>query len=110
MFGAAGGLARAGLAELPAAWPWPTLTANLIGTFLLGFVVRFGAHRWPMWLRVAAAVGALGALTTFSTLAAEVWTLADAADWAGVSTYLLATLSGGLAAAVAGLRMGEAVR
>ncbi|MBT8215554.1 MAG: CrcB family protein, partial [Acidimicrobiia bacterium] len=67
LFGALGGLARAGLAELPSAWPWPTLTANLVGTFLLGFVVRYGAHRWPTWLRIAAGVGALGALTTFST-------------------------------------------
>ncbi|MBT8215962.1 MAG: CrcB family protein, partial [Acidimicrobiia bacterium] len=68
------------------------------------------AHRWPTWLRVAAGVGALGALTTFSTLAAEVWTLVDGGDGAGASTYLFATLAGGLAAAVAGLRMGEAAR
>ena len=89
-FGALGGAARAGLAELPSDWPWPTLAVNLVGALLLGFVVRYGPGRWPPWLHVAVGVGALGALTTFSALAA--------------------TVAGGWAAALAGLRLGAAAQ
>jgi len=54
-------------------------------------------------------VGLLGALTTFSTLAGELWSQQAAGDWEGLAWYATASLAGGLLAAIAGLRLGRLV-
>jgi len=76
-FGAAGALSRYGLSSwtqtrLGAAYPafpYGTLMVNVLGCFLLGFVVHFGQHStWlPEEWRLGLTWGFLGALTTFST-------------------------------------------
>ena len=108
--GAIGGLARAAISEVPAAWPWPTLLVNLAGAFALGLVVMYGRRHWPPAMVAGVAVGVLGALTTFSALAGEVWRFLDAGDWEAVTSYLGASLVGGSLAAVAGVRIGRWVR
>jgi CrcB protein len=54
--------------------PWGTLTANLIGGYLIGLAVAF-FHAMPQldpaW-RLAIITGFLGGLTTFSSFSAEV--------------------------------------
>lgn len=57
-----GANSRAGL-------PFGTLLANLVGTFLLGYVYR---HLENPALTLALGTGFCGSLTTFSTLQAEV--------------------------------------
>jgi CrcB protein len=47
-----------------------TLLVNVAGSFLLGLIVGAGATGWPLAL---VGIGFCGALTTFSTLALEVW-------------------------------------
>lgn len=57
--------------------PFGTLTANLLGGYLIGLAVAFFGHSAslpPEW-RLFAITGFLGALTTFSTFSAEVTTL-----------------------------------
>ncbi|CFE03168.1 camphor resistance protein CrcB [Bordetella pertussis] len=56
-----------------AGWPWGTLTANLVGGYLIGVMVALIASHpeWPAWIRLAAVTGFLGGLTTFSTFSAE---------------------------------------
>lgn len=110
MGGAAGGLARAALAEVEAGWPWPTLLVNLIGAFLLGVVVMYGRRHWRPMVVAGISVGLLGALTTFSTVAGELWGMFDAADWPALASYAVASALGGLLAAGAGVRAGRAVR
>jgi CrcB protein len=54
--------------------PWGTLTANLLGGYLVGLVIAvFQAlpQLDPVW-RLALVTGFLGALTTFSSFSAEV--------------------------------------
>lgn len=108
--GAAGGLARVGLDEVEAGWPWPTLLVNLSGAFLLGVVVMYGRRHWPPTLVAGVSVGLLGALTTFSTVSGELWGMLDAGDWSAFSSYTAASVLGGLLAAGAGVRLGRAVR
>ena len=47
-----------------------TLLVNVVGSFVLGLLVGTGADGAPMAL---VGIGFCGALTTFSTLALEVW-------------------------------------
>lgn len=54
--------------------PWGTLTANLVGGYLIGVAVatfQANPHLDPAW-RLALITGFLGALTTFSSFSAEV--------------------------------------
>lgn len=84
------------------AFPWATLTANLMATLLLSVLAgRLGRSGHPLL-----ATGALGALSTFSTFAIEVLQLVAAAPAAAL-TYLAATLVGGLTAARVGLVLGR---
>ncbi|HSF98411.1 MAG TPA: CrcB family protein [Ornithinibacter sp.] len=51
-----------------------TLLVNVVGSFVLGLLVGAGATGAPMAL---IGIGFCGALTTFSTLALEVWDAMD---------------------------------
>lgn len=57
--------------------PLGTLTANLLGGYLIGIAIAyFNQHpALPPEIRLALVTGFLGALTTFSTFSAEVVTL-----------------------------------
>ena len=108
--GGVGGSLRAALSELEGSWPWPTLVVNLAGAFALGVAVVYGRGRWSPALRAGVSVGVLGALTTFSTVTGEVWWLLDDGRSMAVAWYLAASVFGGVAAAVAGLRLGRSLR
>ncbi len=95
---------------MSASWPWPTLLVNLAGAFALGVVVMYGRKHWPAVLTAGVAVGGLGALTTFSTLAGELWDFFDADDWGGLASYGALSMVGGVLAALAGVRLGRAIR
>ncbi len=77
--GALGSMARygAGLAAarlLPgAAWPWATLSVNVIGGLAMGLLAGWLAQRGEgdESLRLFAAVGVLGGFTTFSAFSLE---------------------------------------
>lgn len=76
------------------AWnlPWGTLTANLIGGYLVGVCIAvFQAmpNLDPVW-RLALVTGFLGALTTFSSFSAEVVGMLNQ------GRYALALLTAGL--------------
>jgi CrcB protein len=86
------------------------LFVNILGTFVLGVVVMYGRRHWPPGLIAGVAVGGLGSLTTFSTMAGELWEVFDASDWGTLASYGLASVAGGGLAAVVGLRVGRAIR
>src|SRR3546814_8262539 len=69
--------------------PWGTLTANLVGGYLIGLAVGLvAAHpQWPEWVRLALITGFLGALTTFSTFSAEVVAFLEGGRWATAAGY-----------------------
>jgi CrcB protein len=107
--GAVGGLLRTATAQIDTGWPWPTLGVNIAGAFLLGVAVRYGRRHWPPVLVAAVGVGLLGALTTFSTLAGQLWDMQAAGDWESFGVYVAASVAGGWLAAAAGLRVGRAL-
>lgn len=106
--GAAGALARAGLAEtLPAAageWPWGTFVANQLGAFLLAWLsTEFTESVVPtrLW-RPLMGTGFCGALTTFSAFQVETIQIARHGSPGVAGAYALSSIAAGMACAVAG--------
>ena len=104
--GAAGTLARAGLAEAlpvhPGAWPWATFVVNVAGTLILGWVV-VARERW----RPLVGTGFCGALTTFSTFQVQLVELGDDGHVPLAAAYLAVSVACGLVAAAAGAGLAQ---
>jgi CrcB protein len=101
--GCLGALARAGLVEwLPtgSGWPWATFAVNVVGAFVLGYVVTRLQERMPLtaYRRPLLGTGFCGALTTFSTLQLELFDMLDAGRTGLALTYVLASLLAGYGA------------
>lgn len=105
--GVIGSLGRWGFSSASGGAPWGTLVVNLSGALALGLLVAWlgAAHRHPL-VRPFAAVGLLGGWTTYSTFALDGHGLA-ADGLGGLLGYLALTLGLGVAAALAGLALGE---
>ena len=86
-------------------FPWGTLVVNLLGSFALGFLMRYllGSDIASPELRAAATIGFCGAFTTMSTFAYETVTLVNGGEYGRAGWYLLASIGGSLAATMAGL-------
>lgn len=107
--GAAGTLVRAGATEaLPqrlGKWPWGTFSVNMLGALLLGWTLTRIAERpprCPYW-RPLLGTGFCGALTTFSAFQLETFELARRGNVALAVGYPVASLTAGMAIAVAGV-------
>lgn len=85
-------------------WPWGTFAVNVLGSFLLGFVLR-GTEILPLSteLRLFLTVGFCGAFTTFSTFSYETVALVQQGAWLRAGLYSFGSLAVGLLALVAGL-------
>lgn len=106
--GAAGALARGGLAEaFPAAageWPWGTFIANQLGALLLAWLSTELAETvvpTRFW-RPLLGTGLCGSLTTFSLFQVETLQIAREGHPGLAAAYALVSISVGMAAAVAG--------
>jgi CrcB protein len=92
-----GGDAAAPLACL---LPWPTLTVNLVGSFLLGTILAHAhAHAWRKEVVALLGGGLCGGLTTLSSAALEAVVLGDRGHPGFAALYLFITAAGGLACA-----------
>lgn len=107
--GVLGTLARYGIggsvaADVRTGIPWGTLAVNVLGSLLLGFVMR-ATEIAPMSaeLRLFLTVGFCGAFTTFSALSYETVVLLHAGAWGRAAAYAFGSLALGLAAVTAGL-------
>jgi fluoride exporter len=89
----------------PGAFPWPTFSVNVTGSFALGVILTFVIERWPpsRYLRPFVAIGFLGAYTTFSTFMTEAVLLGKDAHVGMAVTYLATSLVCGLTAVYAGI-------
>jgi CrcB protein len=111
--GFAGGLARYGIGL---AWPtpvgefpWAIWVVNTSGAFILGLVLVVVLEVLPptRYVRALVGTGFCGALTTFSSVAADGDQLA-AHGHAGLAVgYVLASVAAGLAAALIGIALGR---
>lgn len=89
-------------------FPYGTLAVNVIGAFLIGFVMELGLRSTLIApeLRTGLAIGFLGGLTTFSTFSYETFKLLEDGELliagvnilASVATCVLLTWLGILAA------------
>ena len=102
--GAVGSLVRylAGRAGAKAAWPWPVLLVNVVGSLIAGV----GIHSDVALIVVT---GFAGGLTTFSTLSVETVQLAGERRWRAALASVALNLVLGIAAATAGWFLGLAV-
>ncbi|MEZ0494024.1 fluoride efflux transporter CrcB [Kineococcus sp. TBRC 1896] len=111
--GAAGTLVRwAVSAAVPAldGFPAATLTVNVVGSFLLGWLLEHLVRRGPetptalRW-RLGLGTGFCGGLTTWSSFAVEVDRLTSTGSAGTAAGYVLASLAAGLLAVVAGVAL-----
>ena len=89
-------------------FPYGTLFVNAAGSFLFGIVTGFGvggqlSAPWVLGL----GVGFCGALTTFSTWAADLRQAMRERRWLAAFLNILVSLSTGLAGVWAGLGLGK---
>lgn len=110
--GALGATARYGLglafARMTpgAAWPWATLTANLLGGLLMGLLTGWLAHRGGAdqeQVRLFAAVGVLGGFTTFSAFSLETALMIERGRYGPAATYVGVSVVAAIAALFVGL-------
>ena len=88
------------------AFPWGTMTVNLLASLGLGFVLGGAA---PGAVSLALGVGFCGGLSTWSTLGYETVRLAEEGRRSGSVLNVVVSTLGGLGAAVIGLALGAAV-
>ena len=90
------------------AW-FGTFIINITGSLFLGWFLSFAQNRTNIsdTIRLAVAVGFVGAYTTFSTFMAESNSMLSAARTAQAITYLIGSLAIGLIAVRLGLWLGS---
>ena len=89
----------------PGEFPTGTLVVNVLGSLLVGFVVRLAletTHVSPE-ARAFLAVGFCGGFTTFSPFAWEVLALGEQGAWGRSMLYLTLSVTLSLVACVAGM-------
>ena len=89
------------------AFPVGTLTVNVTGSFIAGFLLRYfmNVQTHPL-LRGALIVGFCGGFTTFSAFTTETLGLAEGGEYWRAGTYVLASVALSLAAVFAGFATG----
>jgi CrcB protein len=109
--GAVGSLARFGVSEafkLATAFPAGTLTVNVLGAFVLGWVNATFKDPGYDVLRISLGVGLLGGFTTFSSMMFDADKMMSDAQFLRTAAYLGVTLFLGLLAVRVGGMMGRA--
>ncbi len=95
--GAFGAMARYGVGlawgrfVVVTGWPWPTLTANVLGGLLMGLLTGWLAFRSGAQgetIRLFAAVGLLGGFTTFSAFSLETALMIERRQFAMAAGYV----------------------
>jgi fluoride exporter len=92
-------------------WPWPTFVVNIIGAALIGYlIVHTQERRTPsLYGRSFVGIGLCGALTTFSTMIAELLAMLEASRFGLAASYGAASIAGGLLAVALTSRLARRV-
>ncbi len=85
-------------------FPSGTLTVNIVGSLLLGFLIRYatGTTLLSPELRAGVTIGFCGAFTTMSTFSYESYTLLADGEYWQAGLYLGGTIFGCVIAVIAG--------
>jgi len=112
--GIAGTLSRYGLegwiqSRTATGFPLGTLTVNISGSLLLGFILRLatGTTLVSPDIRAALTIGFCGAFTTMSTFSYESVALLTDGDYLRAALYMSATMLGCVAAVMLGTALGS---
>ena len=99
------GISLAGYRLFGTGFAWGTLIANVLGCFLLGFLMHLClvSDRISDTMRIAVTVGFLGALTTFSTFSYETVGYIEDGSWMLAIGNIAANLIIGMGATLGGL-------
>jgi len=119
--GALGAMARFGLnvfLQRDIAFPWGTLSANLLGCLAIGVIAQLVATAaWfndagivPDQYRLLFAIGFCGSFTTLSALVMELHTMLQRNELLNSFSYLMATMIGGFACFYLGFMLTRALR
>ena len=86
-------------------FPYGTLIVNVVGSFAMGLLAGFFAHRAgiPQHVRLFLTTGILGGFTTFSTFSLDAAVLIERHAFGLAAGYLVGSLGAGLAALFFGL-------
>ena len=115
-----GGAAGTGARYLTALWaaatfgpafPAGTLAVNVIGSFLVAFLMHVGSatELLPPDVRLMLTTGVMGGFTTYSTFNYETMSYFREGAWLIGAANIAATLLGCLAAGVAGLALARVI-
>lgn len=93
------------------AFPWSTLTANILGSLAMGLLVGWlarhgtGSGLASEGTRLLLAVGLLGGFTTFSAFSLELVSMFERGAYVMVAAYAAISLFSGFAGLLAGLML-----
>jgi CrcB protein len=114
--GSVGALSRYGLSTLVLhisgdKFPFGTLTVNVLGCFLIGFVMHVAqtTDKISVDIKMAVTVGFLGALTTFSTFSHETYKYIEDSQWALAGANVALNVILGLIATIIGLAVARLI-
>lgn len=111
--GALGAAARhlTALAVGPRGFPYAILTANVLGSFLIGLLAGAFAYAWdaPQHLRAFLVVGVLGGFTTFSSFSLDVALMIERGQIAAAALYVGASVILAVGATFVGLAAARGV-
>ena len=90
-------------------FPLGTLTVNITGSLLLGFILRIatGTTLITPDVRAALTIGFCGAFTTMSTFSYESVALLNDGDYLRAALYMSVTILGCVAAVILGAALGN---
>ncbi len=96
-------------AMLGRSFPYGTLSVNILGSLIMGFLYVMFLERMTVEPEVRAAllVGLLGAFTTFSTFSIETLNLIEQADYLKAVINMVLSVLGCVLAAWIGLKLGR---
>lgn len=99
------------LASLFDKFPFPTFVINIVGSFLIGFLMIVFADKMEVSenIRMAVIVGFLGAFTTFSTFEMEIFGLMRERQLLISFLYLFLSVLLGFLGVMAGVALGRRI-
>ena len=87
------------------AWPWATLSANVVGSLAIGVVAGLWAQH--DWVRLFVMAGLLGGFTTFSSFSLQTVELIGRGSWLPALVYVALSLVACVVGAALGLGLGR---
>jgi CrcB protein len=95
------------------AFPWGTLTVNVVGSFIMGAIAGWltskAGEAWSQPLRLFLTTGILGGFTTFSAFSLDAVLIWERGQSGLAATYVAASVLLSIAGLVAGLCLARAI-